>query len=58
MARPINERLVGHDAYQSLDLDFLTEHITSFCLAALRQSSEVDGSRAAAGGRALAAHHK
>jgi len=35
MARPITERLIGRDAYRALDLDFLTEHITSFCLAAL-----------------------
>ena len=35
MARPITERLIGREAYHTLDLDFLTEHITSFCLAAL-----------------------
>jgi TetR/AcrR family transcriptional regulator, regulator of cefoperazone and chloramphenicol sensitivity len=35
MGRPIAERLIGHDAFESLDLNFLTDHITSFCLAAL-----------------------
>ena len=35
MARPIAERLIGREAFESLDLDFLTDHITSFCLAAL-----------------------
>jgi TetR/AcrR family transcriptional regulator, regulator of cefoperazone and chloramphenicol sensitivity len=35
MARPVSERLVGPEAYAALDLDFLTEHITTFTLAAL-----------------------
>jgi AcrR family transcriptional regulator len=35
MARPVIERLIGAEAYQSLDLDYLTDHITSFCLIAL-----------------------
>ena len=35
MGRPIAERLIGRDSFESLDLDFLTDHITSFCLAAL-----------------------
>jgi AcrR family transcriptional regulator len=35
MGRPIAERLIGREAYHKLDLDFLTEHITSFCLAGL-----------------------
>ncbi len=35
MARSINERLIGIEAFRTLDLDYLTEHITSFCLAAL-----------------------
>jgi AcrR family transcriptional regulator len=33
--RPISERLIGVEAYEALDLDYLTDHITSFCLAAL-----------------------
>jgi TetR/AcrR family transcriptional regulator, regulator of cefoperazone and chloramphenicol sensitivity len=35
MARPVAERLIGSDEFRALDLDFLTDHITSFCLAAL-----------------------
>jgi TetR/AcrR family transcriptional regulator, regulator of cefoperazone and chloramphenicol sensitivity len=35
MARAINERLIGVEAFRALDLDYLTDHITSFCLAAL-----------------------
>jgi len=35
MARPFAERLIGREAFGALDLDFLTEHITTFCLAAL-----------------------
>jgi AcrR family transcriptional regulator len=35
MARRVTERLIGIEGYQSLDLDYLTDHIASFCLAAL-----------------------
>jgi AcrR family transcriptional regulator len=35
MGRPIAERLIGPEAFAALDLDFLTDHIASFCLAAL-----------------------
>ena len=35
MARPITERLIGPRAIAALDLEYLTDHITSFCLAAL-----------------------
>jgi AcrR family transcriptional regulator len=35
MARPVTERLIGQEALGALDLEFLTDHITSFCLAAL-----------------------
>ena len=35
MARPVVERLIGPEAYGTLDLNYLTDHITSFCLAAL-----------------------
>lgn len=35
VCRPISERLVGPESYHELDLDFLTDHIASFCLAAL-----------------------
>lgn len=32
---PVNCRLVGEQAFQALDLDYLTDHISGFCLAAL-----------------------
>jgi AcrR family transcriptional regulator len=35
MGRPIAERLIGRDSFESLDLEFLTDHITTFCIAAL-----------------------
>jgi AcrR family transcriptional regulator len=35
MARPFTERLIGRDAFEQLDLGFLTDHITSFSLAAI-----------------------
>jgi hypothetical protein len=35
LARPVSERLVGSAAYAALDLDFLSDHITTFTLAAL-----------------------
>ena len=35
VAGAVSVQLVGAEAYGRLDLNFLTEHITSFCLAAL-----------------------
>jgi len=35
MARRVTERLIGDECYRALDLDYLTGHITAFCLAAL-----------------------
>jgi AcrR family transcriptional regulator len=35
MARQCTERLIGPEAFRALDLDYLTDHITSFSLAAL-----------------------
>jgi AcrR family transcriptional regulator len=35
MARRVSERLIGEDNLHSLDIDYLSDHITSFCLAAL-----------------------
>lgn len=35
MARPIAERLIGPEGIEALDLEFLTDHIATFCLAAL-----------------------
>jgi AcrR family transcriptional regulator len=54
MGRPIALRLIGTDAFHALDLDFLTDHITSFCLAAvgaippLNQGDPADAGVAAA----------
>jgi AcrR family transcriptional regulator len=39
IARPISERLIGTEAYGALDLEFLTDHIAGFCLAALGQAA-------------------
>jgi AcrR family transcriptional regulator len=51
MARVITERLIGQDSYQELDLNYLTDHITGFCLAALGLGPALDraGEPAAAG---------
>jgi len=56
MARGVIERLIGSDAYQELDLDYLTDHITSFCLAALGLGPTVNerGEWSRLGGEALA----
>jgi AcrR family transcriptional regulator len=35
MARTVTERLIGRAAHEALDIEYLTDHITSFCLAAL-----------------------
>lgn len=35
MARRVSERLIGDDNLRELDLGYLTDHISSFCLAAL-----------------------
>jgi AcrR family transcriptional regulator len=35
MARRVSERLIGQGDLHSLDIDYLTDHITSYCLAAL-----------------------
>lgn len=37
IARPVSERLVGAETYASLDVEFLTDHVTNFTLAALGQ---------------------
>jgi TetR/AcrR family transcriptional regulator, regulator of cefoperazone and chloramphenicol sensitivity len=56
MARPITERLIGKEAYLKLDLDFLTEHITSFCLAALGAMPHLDPAGESALNGAVASH--
>ena len=44
-ARPVTERLVGPEMLATLDLDFLTDHITTFSLSALGlpRAAEVPG---------------
>jgi AcrR family transcriptional regulator len=49
MARPIAERLIGSEAFAALDTDYLTDHITSFCLAAMGYAPPVCNRRALAG---------
>jgi AcrR family transcriptional regulator len=44
MARRITTRLIGEEAIRELDLDYLTNHITSFCLAALGMSPPLNTS--------------
>jgi TetR/AcrR family transcriptional regulator, regulator of cefoperazone and chloramphenicol sensitivity len=56
MARPITERVIGREAYRTLDLEFLTEHITSFCLAALGALPHLDHAGKTALNGAVASH--
>ena len=42
MARTVNQRLIGQEAFDALDLDYLTEHISSFCLAAVGVAPPLD----------------
>jgi hypothetical protein len=53
MARSIAERLIGADAFRALDREFLTDHITSFCLAALGCTPPLDEAGEAVGDEAL-----
>jgi TetR/AcrR family transcriptional regulator, regulator of cefoperazone and chloramphenicol sensitivity len=53
MARAVSMQLVGSEAYERLDLDFLTEHITAFCLAALGLTPPLDEAGESAGGEVL-----
>ena len=41
-AAAITERLIGPEAYAALDLDYLTDHISGFCLAALGLSPSLN----------------
>jgi AcrR family transcriptional regulator len=38
LTRPISERLVGPEAFERLDLEYLTDHITRFTLAAIGEA--------------------
>lgn len=42
MARRVTERLIGVEGYQSLDHEYLTDHICSFSLAALGLGPSLD----------------
>jgi AcrR family transcriptional regulator len=42
MARFVTERLIGDEAFGALDQDYLTDHITSFSLAALGRGPALD----------------
>lgn len=44
MARPMAERLIGAEGIAALDLDFLSGHIATFCLAALGRMPPLDES--------------
>ncbi len=47
MARAVTERLIGPEGMEALDLEYLTDHITTFCLAAMGRVPPLDaaGSR-------------
>jgi TetR/AcrR family transcriptional regulator, regulator of cefoperazone and chloramphenicol sensitivity len=49
VARAVSERLVGPEAYEALDVEYLTDHITTFTLAALGQGPPFDESGEPAG---------
>jgi hypothetical protein len=53
-ARAISERLIGTEAYESLDLEFLTDHITAFCSAALGLAAPLNAAGESGGARANA----
>ena len=42
LTRPISEQLVGVEAFERLDLEYVTNHITRFTLAALGHGSPFD----------------
>src|SRR5271166_3688173 len=50
MARRVTERLIGEEGYRALDLDYLTDHITAFCLAALGMGPTLNQAGEPAGG--------
>lgn len=41
VGRPVAERLIGDEALRALDLDFLTDHIATVTLAAVRRVAEI-----------------
>jgi AcrR family transcriptional regulator len=55
VAGAIVERLVGAEAFAALDLDYLTDHISGFCLAALGEAPPLNAAGVTAVGGAVAA---
>jgi hypothetical protein len=49
VARPISVRLVGEEAYGDLDVEYLTDHITSVILAAMACADPAKRAKAAKG---------
>lgn len=56
MAGAIIERVIGTESYRALDLDYLSEHIGGFCLAALGLSAPLNEPGAAAIKHAAVVH--
>ena len=50
VARAFSVRLVGEEAYDRLDLEYLTDHITSVCLAAIGAPTSFEPSSTKGGG--------
>jgi AcrR family transcriptional regulator len=48
VACPISVRLIGEEKYSRLDTEYLTEHITNFCLAGMGVALPSDGTPQAA----------
>ena len=49
MARAVTERLIGPEGMEALDLEYLTDHITTFCLAAMGRVPPLDAAGESAG---------
>jgi hypothetical protein len=58
MARPVAEQLIGAESYAVLDLEFLTNHITSFCLAALGRGTSLNDAGEAPGSAAVSSKQR
>jgi TetR/AcrR family transcriptional regulator, regulator of cefoperazone and chloramphenicol sensitivity len=55
-AGAIIERVIGTESYQALDLDYLTDHISGFCLAALGLAPPLNGAGRTTIGAEVMAH--
>jgi AcrR family transcriptional regulator len=56
LAGAIVERLVGPEAFAALDLDYLTDHISGFCLAALGEAPPLNAAGVTSLGDLAATH--